>query len=73
MLQGRPDACTVLINCSEKGRLRLNTGTYVTGTEGHHQSYAISKADCYGRCMLLCKVLRRYVRISILDVTQEHS
>ncbi|CAL5228989.1 g12227 [Coccomyxa viridis] len=31
---GRPDTCTVLINCSEKGRFRLNTGTYVTGTEG---------------------------------------
>ncbi len=34
LLQGRPDTCTVLINCSEKGRFRLNTGTYVTGTEG---------------------------------------
>jgi hypothetical protein len=32
--EGKEDTCTVLVNCEEKGRLRLRTGTYVVGTEG---------------------------------------
>ena len=32
----KEDTCTVLVNCEEKGRLRLHTGTYVVGTEGMH-------------------------------------
>ena len=35
-MQGRPDTCSVLVNCSEKGRYRLQTATYVNGTEGKH-------------------------------------
>lgn len=33
-IQGRDDSCTVLVNCREKGRFRLHTGTYVCGSEG---------------------------------------
>lgn len=34
-MQGRQDTCSVLVNCAEKGRARLQTGTYVNGTEGN--------------------------------------
>jgi hypothetical protein len=33
-MQGAEDTCTVLVNCKEKGRVRLHAGTYVSGVEG---------------------------------------
>lgn len=73
----REDTCTVLVNCNEKGRLRLHTGTYVVGQEGMHPlMHVLLKGPCRvneAPCLVIMRIeLECKADVNVLRMRRLH-